>query len=35
MKNNIKYLPAGATLALGFALGGLLNSSGDQLFFGK
>jgi carboxyl-terminal processing protease len=34
MKNNIKYLPVllGATLALGFALGGLLNSSGDNYF---
>jgi carboxyl-terminal processing protease len=34
MKNNIKYLPIlfGATLALGFALGGLLNSSNNNYF---
>lgn len=34
MKTNIKYLPIlfGATLALGFALGGLLNSSNENYF---
>lgn len=34
MKSNVKYLPIlfGATLALGFALGGLLNSSNGNYF---
>jgi carboxyl-terminal processing protease len=34
MKKNIKYLPIffGATLAIGFALGGLLNSSNENYF---